>query len=246
VRILAYRLMSNHVHLVAIPEEPQALGIALRRTHLRYALSQCAPGLRWASLAEPILLLRAGRTAFVDRASVCGTQPGTGEPGGASGRVCLDERRGAPGWRPIKSAPRLDIPRDGRVARSIGRRFWRNPKSWKPRARSSGARSADARSGVRNLWRSWRENWGGRRRSGWASKRIRPPKRPGRNKPDGTRPLRPLRKALQNRHRDQSSPSPPETLPQLALHQFAQRFSVYPLPRQFALRRLHHQTHLLR
>ena len=38
VRILAYCLMSNHVHLVAIPEEPQALGIALRRTHGRYAL----------------------------------------------------------------------------------------------------------------------------------------------------------------------------------------------------------------
>ena len=38
MRILAYCLMSNHVHLVAIPEEPQALGIALRRTHGRYAL----------------------------------------------------------------------------------------------------------------------------------------------------------------------------------------------------------------
>jgi putative transposase len=38
VRILAYCLMSNHVHLVAIPEEPQSLGLALRRAHGRYAL----------------------------------------------------------------------------------------------------------------------------------------------------------------------------------------------------------------
>jgi putative transposase len=38
VRILAYCLMSNHIHLVAVPEEPHSLGIALSRTHGRYAL----------------------------------------------------------------------------------------------------------------------------------------------------------------------------------------------------------------
>ena len=38
LRILAYCLMSNHIHLVAIPEEPQSLAMALRRTHGRYAL----------------------------------------------------------------------------------------------------------------------------------------------------------------------------------------------------------------
>ena len=37
VRILAYCLMPNHIHLVAIPEEPDSLAIALRRTHGRYA-----------------------------------------------------------------------------------------------------------------------------------------------------------------------------------------------------------------
>jgi putative transposase len=37
-RILAYCLMSNHIHLVLIPEEPQSLAVALRRTHSRYAL----------------------------------------------------------------------------------------------------------------------------------------------------------------------------------------------------------------
>jgi putative transposase len=37
VRILAYCLMPNHIHLVAVPEEPDSLAIALRRTHGRYA-----------------------------------------------------------------------------------------------------------------------------------------------------------------------------------------------------------------
>jgi putative transposase len=36
-RILAYCLMSNHVHLVLVPEEPHSLAVAMRRTHSRYA-----------------------------------------------------------------------------------------------------------------------------------------------------------------------------------------------------------------
>ena len=37
VRILAYCLMLNHIHLVAVPEELDSLAICLRRTHGRYA-----------------------------------------------------------------------------------------------------------------------------------------------------------------------------------------------------------------
>jgi putative transposase len=37
-RILAYCLMSNHIHLVLIPEEPHSLAVAMRRTHSRYSL----------------------------------------------------------------------------------------------------------------------------------------------------------------------------------------------------------------
>jgi len=37
LRILAYCLMPNHVHLVAAPDEPDSLAIALRRAHGRYA-----------------------------------------------------------------------------------------------------------------------------------------------------------------------------------------------------------------
>ncbi len=38
LRILSYCLMSNHVHLVVVPDEPASLAVALRRTHGRYAL----------------------------------------------------------------------------------------------------------------------------------------------------------------------------------------------------------------
>jgi putative transposase len=37
LRILAYCLMPNHVHIVAVPDQPDALAVALRRAHGRYA-----------------------------------------------------------------------------------------------------------------------------------------------------------------------------------------------------------------
>jgi putative transposase len=37
VRILSYCLMSNHVHLVVVPERAESLAITFRRTHGRYA-----------------------------------------------------------------------------------------------------------------------------------------------------------------------------------------------------------------
>jgi len=37
VRILAYCLMLNHIHLVCVPESEEALAVCLRRTHGRYA-----------------------------------------------------------------------------------------------------------------------------------------------------------------------------------------------------------------
>jgi putative transposase len=38
LRILAYCLMPNHIHLVAVPDEPDSLATALRRAHGRYAV----------------------------------------------------------------------------------------------------------------------------------------------------------------------------------------------------------------
>ncbi len=37
LRILAYCLMDNHIHLVCVPEEPDSLAVRLRRAHGRYA-----------------------------------------------------------------------------------------------------------------------------------------------------------------------------------------------------------------
>jgi putative transposase len=37
VRILAYCLMSNHIHLVAVPEEEVSLALCMQRVHGRYA-----------------------------------------------------------------------------------------------------------------------------------------------------------------------------------------------------------------
>ena len=60
-RVLAYCLMSNHIHLVAVPEEEDSLAVALRRTHGRYAQylnarCDCGAGL----CDEPVLLLVVG------------------------------------------------------------------------------------------------------------------------------------------------------------------------------------------
>ena len=37
VRVLAYRLMTNHIHLIAVPEEADSLALCLQRVHGRYA-----------------------------------------------------------------------------------------------------------------------------------------------------------------------------------------------------------------
>ena len=37
LRILAYCLMRNHIHLVAVPEQEDSLALAMQRTHGRYA-----------------------------------------------------------------------------------------------------------------------------------------------------------------------------------------------------------------
>src|SRR5277367_4190115 len=67
-RILAYCLMDNHIHLVAVPDEPHSLAVALRRAHGRYALYL---NTRRPSLAEPLLLLPARSTASLGRPALC-------------------------------------------------------------------------------------------------------------------------------------------------------------------------------
>lgn len=51
VRILAYCLMSNHIHLILVPPAPDSLAVLLRRTHGRYAQyfnsRKCRTGHLW-------------------------------------------------------------------------------------------------------------------------------------------------------------------------------------------------------
>jgi putative transposase len=45
VRILGWCLMTNHTHLIAIPEREDSLAVLLRRVHGRYAQYACALGI---------------------------------------------------------------------------------------------------------------------------------------------------------------------------------------------------------
>ena len=51
VRILAYCLMNNHIHVILVPPEPDSLAVVLRRTHGRYAqyfnTRKCRTGHLW-------------------------------------------------------------------------------------------------------------------------------------------------------------------------------------------------------
>src|SRR6478672_5005700 len=64
LRILAYCLMSNHIHLVAIPDEPQSLrhGFAPHSRPLR-PLPQLPSSSDRTSLAESLLFLRTRRNS---------------------------------------------------------------------------------------------------------------------------------------------------------------------------------------
>jgi putative transposase len=64
VDVLAYCLMKNHVHLVAVPRDEESLQAVLRPLHMRYAQrvnSQSRTQLARSSLARAIFLLTLGR-----------------------------------------------------------------------------------------------------------------------------------------------------------------------------------------
>ena len=66
-RILAYCLMDNHIHLVAIPEEPRSLATAAPRTRPILAVPEHPKETHWAPLAKPVLFLPPRRSAPLDR-----------------------------------------------------------------------------------------------------------------------------------------------------------------------------------
>jgi REP element-mobilizing transposase RayT len=84
VRWWGYCLMSNHVHLVAVPMKENALANALRRAHSDYAryanVKLRTSGHFWQSL----LLVSSGPDSPMDGARLCGTKSasGNGDPSG--------------------------------------------------------------------------------------------------------------------------------------------------------------------
>jgi len=81
VRIVGYRLMSNHVHLPAIPHSVSGLAHALGRAHRLCALAQHQAWRTRARVAESVLLVSAGRTPSLGGSAVRGTEPGAGGVG---------------------------------------------------------------------------------------------------------------------------------------------------------------------
>lgn len=72
LRVLGYCLMTNHVHLVVVPERPDSLRRTLQRTHSHYAQRfnrRYRP--QWASLARPLFLLPFRPRSSGDRIGLC-------------------------------------------------------------------------------------------------------------------------------------------------------------------------------
>ena len=82
VEVIGYCLMSNHVHLVAVPQQADVLGLALKNAHGRYAAYWNASSFNRSCLAGEILFLPSGRAASVGSAAVYGAESGACRYGG--------------------------------------------------------------------------------------------------------------------------------------------------------------------
>jgi putative transposase len=67
VRILAFCLMTNHVHLVAVPERSDSLSVLLRRVH-----TDATRSITTHAGAEPRIYGRTGFSAVCWGLSICG------------------------------------------------------------------------------------------------------------------------------------------------------------------------------
>ena len=97
VRVLAYALMTNHIHAVVIPERADSLAVLFRRVGARSLcpVRQHAARPQWTFVAGPVLLVSTGWRAPGNGASLCGTESVPGVLGGMCRRLPLVERRGA-------------------------------------------------------------------------------------------------------------------------------------------------------
>ena len=111
VRILAYCLMSNHIHLIAVPEEEDPLAVCLRRTCGRIDSILA----RWKRL-------------FVERNPLCGTESGEGRLSTGSGGVSLVQCCCAFEWKrhfALAGHAILELLRWGQALGRIAGKPWR-------------------------------------------------------------------------------------------------------------------------
>jgi REP element-mobilizing transposase RayT len=83
VDLIGYCLMSNHVHLIAVPQKGEVLGLALKNAHGRYCgVLERKSSFDRPCLAGEILFLSSGRAAFMGSVAVHGAESGACRDGG--------------------------------------------------------------------------------------------------------------------------------------------------------------------
>jgi putative transposase len=127
LRILAFCLMTNHVHLVAVPEEGTSMAVALRRTHGRYAsylntrrgrtghlwqnrFYSCALDAQHARVALRYVERNPVRAGLVDlpadyRWSSASAHLAGADPRGLLDMGFWDEQGGREGWQTLLATP---------------------------------------------------------------------------------------------------------------------------------------------
>jgi REP element-mobilizing transposase RayT len=94
VRVLAYCLMSNHVHWVVVPPSTQALSRAFGFLHGRYAqhmnTALCRSATSSRTVSSPV---RLRRSAYLGGSSLRGTQSCASRPRGGCRALGMVERR---------------------------------------------------------------------------------------------------------------------------------------------------------
>ena len=127
LRILAFCLMTNHIHLVAVPEEADSLMVALRRTHGRYAaylnarrsrtghlwqnrFYSCALDTRHTSVALRYVERNPVRAGLVDMAGEYRWSSASAHLDGSDPRSLIDmsfweEQGGREGWKNLLASP---------------------------------------------------------------------------------------------------------------------------------------------
>lgn len=125
--IAAYCLMTNHVHLVVVPEESDSLAVALRRTSGRYAwylntrrgrtghlwqnrFFSCALDARHARVAVRYVERNPVRAGLADQAGAYRWSSAPAHLAGENPRGLLDmtlwqEQGGREGWRRLLASP---------------------------------------------------------------------------------------------------------------------------------------------